>query len=87
VVKPSFGQIPSIEQSKGDIFIKIISNIFTIFYGPSGPFCNMTLCGFAICGPNLFLFADLKLTQVRKYIAYNAMIEFIIVKIVLKDDF
>jgi hypothetical protein len=37
VVKPSFGQIPSIEQSTGDIFITLISNIVTILYSPSGP--------------------------------------------------
>ncbi len=36
LVKTSFGQIPSIEQSKGDISIPLISqNSFTIYYGPA----------------------------------------------------
>jgi hypothetical protein len=45
---------------------------------------NLTLCGFAICGLNLFiLFADLKLSQVRKKpflltnIAYKALAKFV----------
>ncbi len=35
VVKTSFGHIPCIEQSKRDVLITVISNIFKIFYGPS----------------------------------------------------
>jgi hypothetical protein len=35
VVTTSFGHIPSIEQSKRYIFITVIYNIFTIFYGRS----------------------------------------------------
>jgi hypothetical protein len=35
VVKPCFGHIPSIQQSKKDVFITVIFYIFTIFYGSS----------------------------------------------------
>ncbi len=34
-VKTGFDHIPSFEQSKRDVFITVISNIFNIFYGPS----------------------------------------------------
>jgi hypothetical protein len=59
-----------------------------------GPFANVTVCGFAICGryifsdlPTQLLFADLKLPQISKYkiflltnMASNAVIKF-------NDDF
>jgi hypothetical protein len=35
LVKTSFGHILAIEQSKRDVFITEIKNIFNIFYGPS----------------------------------------------------
>ncbi len=33
--KTSFGHNLSIEQSQRDVFLKVIQNSFTIFYGPS----------------------------------------------------
>jgi hypothetical protein len=38
VVKTTFGHIPSIEQSKRGVFITLIYNIFSIFYGTSEKF-------------------------------------------------
>ncbi len=35
VVKTSFCHVPTIEQSKRDVFRKVNLNIFTIYYGPS----------------------------------------------------
>ncbi len=35
MVKSSFGHISSVEQSKRDVSVTVIYNIFTIFYGPS----------------------------------------------------